>query len=217
MLTCPLGETHCSIFDEVNKLQAQVTELTKQTRTDNLTGLFNQRHLITTLEHEIERTERSEMPTSLILLDIDHFKKVNDTYGHVVGDQAIVHIAKILGKTVRKLDIPCRYGGEEFAVVLPSTPLLIAKQIAERIRRTIADTPVQLQDSTLSITASLGVDTLFIRHKDTPTSFIERTDQHLYAAKHAGRNCVRSAVIQGPKAQVGEDERSALFDNRDPH
>lgn len=212
MLTCPLGEAKCPISDELVKLQQQVDELTQQTRTDNLTGLFNQRHLLTTLQHEIERTKRSELATSLILLDIDHFKRVNDTYGHVDGDKALIHIANILRKTVRMLDIPCRYGGEEFAVVLPSTPILIAKQVAERVRQAIAETPVSLEHTHLPITASLGVDTYLFRHRDTPEEFIARTDTQLYAAKHAGRNNVCSAVhTASGKAQVSDDERNALF------
>ncbi len=216
MLQCPLGDPTCPVLVEAARLQSQVDQLTEQNRTDNLSGLFNQRHLMTTLEHEIERTTRNELPTSLILLDIDHFKRVNDTWGHGVGDQAIVHIAQILRNTLRKLDIACRYGGEEFAVVLPTTPLLMAKHIAERLRATIASTPLPLAEGSLTLTASLGVDTLLPRHNETPQAFLARTDLQLYAAKHAGRNCVKSANLPPISAQVDAQERQALFTENTP-
>lgn len=211
MLRCHLGDQNCPVLAQVQQLQHQVAALTEQNRTDNLSGLFNQRHLITTLEHEIERTARNELPTSLILIDIDHFKRVNDTYGHGVGDQAIQHIAQLIRSTVRKLDIPCRYGGEEFAVVLPGTPLLMAKHIAERLRAIIEANPLPLAQHPLMLTTSLGVDTLLPRHKDSPQSFLARTDQQLYAAKHAGRNCVKTAKHPLLNTQVNETERQALL------
>ncbi|HMW73252.1 MAG TPA: GGDEF domain-containing protein, partial [Cellvibrionaceae bacterium] len=157
MTQCPVGEPQCPVIDRLEALEAQIQELTAQTRTDNLTSLFNQRHLMICLHQEIERTQRTQLPTSLILLDIDHFKKINDTYGHAVGDQALMHLANLLRNAVRKLDIPCRQGGEEFAVILPSTPILVAKQIAERVRQALVENPLPLPNGALEVRASFGV------------------------------------------------------------
>jgi diguanylate cyclase (GGDEF)-like protein len=143
-LKCPIGEPQCPVMQRLIALEAHVQELTAQTRTDNLTQLFNQRHLMICLHQEIERTQRTQLPTSLFILDIDHFKQINDSYGHAVGDQALIHLAKLLKNAVRKLDIPCRQGGEEFAVILPSTPILVAKQIAERVRQALVENPLQV-------------------------------------------------------------------------
>jgi len=211
MTQCPVGEPQCPVIDRLEALEAQIHELTAQTRTDNLTQLFNQRHLMICLHQEIERTQRTQLPTSLILLDIDHFKSINDTHGHTVGDQALVHLANLLRNAVRKLDIPCRQGGEEFAVILPSTPILVAKQIAERVRLALVENPLPLNGSSLEVRASFGVSSFPHNSSKSLAQWLEETDQLLYAAKRAGRNCVKSAVLSTSNPSAVSLEEKALL------
>ncbi|WP_188151111.1 GGDEF domain-containing protein [Teredinibacter waterburyi] len=210
---CPQGPELCPIYNEVNELQLQLDRLNSEVRTDELTTLFNSRHFWNTLEQEIERTLRSGQPTTLIMLDVDHFKRFNDSYGHVAGDEALRHLATLIKHSTRRLDIPCRYGGEEFAIILPSTPLLIATQVAERLRESIERSAIEWQGKTLQITASLGVDTFHNHQPESSQSFVERVDNHLYRAKTTGRNQVchgrssRETVVE-----VSSAEKKALWE-----
>ena len=211
---CPRGKKNCPIYDDIIQLHKQISELTETTRTDHLTGLYNVKYFYSALDQELERTERTRHPTSLIMLDIDHFKSVNDTYGHVVGDQALKHISDIIQKSVRKLDIPCRYGGEEFAIILPSTFGLAAIQVAERIRSNIENIPFDFSGGKLNLTASLGLDSFTVLSEDKLESFIERTDKLLLTAKQNGRNrLVHSKSEVTPTVQVSSEEKSALFNS----
>ncbi len=210
--SCPLGTEECPIYDEINLLKTEVGKLKDLVRTDHLTGLFNNRHMQYTLEQEIERTKRSQQPTTFILLDIDHFKNFNDTYGHVAGDQVLVHLAHIIKSTVRRIDIPCRYGGEEFGIILPSTPLLTGVQVAERVRKTIEQSELEFESNRLKITASLGVDAFFFSSDENSEKFIARVDKQLYLAKEDGRNKVSYAVHKlESAAQVSDTEKNMLF------
>lgn len=214
---CHKKDTTCAIFDKYNQLLLEMKALEEQVRLDHLTGLYNRRFLKFVLEQEMERTIRTRLPTTFILLDIDHFKSFNDRYGHVVGDQVLVHVASILQNNVRKIDHACRYGGEEFAVVLPTTPLLIGIQVAERIRQTIAQNPLIVDGESLPITASLGVDSFTSSKSEMGAEslmkpFIARVDELLYKAKNSGRNRVQHAVMRPhDKASVSEEEKDALF------
>ena len=123
---CPAGLKVCPVLpefqhlqEECRRLQEECRRLRKLSQTDTLTGLYNRRYLLMALDQEMERTRRTGLPTSVIMLDLDHFKCLNDTYGHQFGDAVLVRMAVFLKDSVRKLDIPCRYGGEEFAVILP--------------------------------------------------------------------------------------------------
>jgi diguanylate cyclase (GGDEF)-like protein len=162
------------------------------------------------LEQEIERTQRSAQPTSLIMLDIDFFKKVNDDWGHEIGNQALVHISRQIEETVRKLDIACRYGGEEFAIILPNTDLAASIPVANRIRQQIAATPLSIDDQYLRLTASLGIDTFLPGQNCSPEELVQRADHYLYQAKQQGRNQVCHATLQ-PLDMVSREERDALF------
>jgi len=214
-LTCPMSMAQCTIETKLNALHQEVERLKEQVNTDPLTGLFNVRHLQFVLEQEMERTHRSHQPTTFILLDIDHFKRVNDTLGHIVGDKVLKHIAKILELAVRKIDVACRYGGEEFGVVLPSTPLLVGTQVAERIRKKIEDSPLELDGLSLPVTVSAGVDCFLHTQQKSKEGLIARVDRQLYLAKDKGRNCVCHSTdnIEG-KAEVSADEKGALLDER---
>ncbi len=155
--------------------------------TDGLTGLFNHRLFQEKLSGEIRRINRFSEPVSLLLTDIDLFKKVNDTYGHPVGDQVLKGVAKVISGGIRDIDIPARYGGEEFAVILPGTDGKGAKYIAERLRKEVMETSFSADGKTFRVTISIGIATspADARGKE---ELIERADQALYQAKRNGRN-----------------------------
>jgi len=157
--------------------------------TDSLTGLHNRRHFIEMSKREFGRARRYQRPLTAIMMDIDHFKQVNDTYGHAVGDQALQIVAERLRKTVRDIDILGRYGGEEFAALLLETDLDEARIVAERLRQCAAEPPINIEGSTLTITISVGVASLDKGYTGLDTLLV-RADQALYIAKQAGRNRV---------------------------
>ncbi len=201
-LHCPVGESHCILFDEVTTLRKQVV-------TDPLTGLFNVRHFRKSLEHELERTRRTGMTTALIMVDLDHFKNINDTWGHESGNQVLQTVAQLLQDQTRKLDICCRYGGEEFAVILPSTELMLARQVAERCLNSLRETVIPLDETDLQVTASIGV-AVADNSAQTAESLIENADECMYEAKRGGRNQVVSKRPQPSESAVSADERDAL-------
>ncbi len=210
---CPVEQQHCEVIDALDDLQLRTAELEKQVQTDALTGLTNYRGFVERLDQEMERTRRLEEPTSLIMIDIDHFKQVNDTHGHEIGNQALIHLAGLLSQTLRKLDIPCRYGGEEFALILPSTRLAPAVQVAERIRLLVEKTPIQVGRLKIPLTISLGVDSYVALKNQPAIELIKQTDSYLYQAKHTGRNCTCHPPIDrsAEKAAVSNKERQDLF------
>lgn len=210
--SCPVGESACVVIDQTLALRKEIHELTEQINKDNLTGLYNFRHFRLTLEQEMERTRRTNQPTLLIMLDLDHFKKINDTWGHEAGNQALISTASELAKAVRRLDIACRYGGEEFALILPATDLLLGLQVAERVRANIEAIPLVFDGESIHITASLGVDLYRAKQNDTPEQFVARVDKYLYEAKQSGRNRVGHGIIDaaGSAASVSKEERDLL-------
>lgn len=213
-LSCSLGDNSCQFLNEIVELRREVNFLKQQVRTDELTGLFNYRLFNETIALEMERTRRGTQPLSMILLDVDHFKKFNDQWGHEIGNQALVHIARLIKIAVRKLDYPCRYGGEEFVILLPNTDLRQAINVAERLREMIATTPLFINEQlTIPITASLGVDQFATHNSETSEAFIQRVDARLYNAKHNGRNQVSYPEVLAPtqKESVTFEEKDALF------
>ena len=164
----------------------------RQANTDGLTELPNRRHFEEALEAEISRAERFGGGLALILADLDDFKQVNDRYGHQAGDDVLRTFASILRETVREIDLPSRYGGEEFAVLLPQTDIEGAHNLAERLRRALASRPMTTQPGSLvAVTASFGVASF--PAAATPAALFAAADDALYQAKHAGKNCVVSA------------------------
>lgn len=155
--------------------------------TDGLTGLFNHRHFQECLQQEFERLGRFSEPLSLMLLDIDHFKKVNDTYGHPAGDAVLKGIAQILRATLRAVDIPARYGGEEFAAILIGTDSSGAKNMAERLRKTVEKTVFPVDGRPLKVTMSIGISS-YPSDARKKEELIEKADQAMYHAKKSGRN-----------------------------
>jgi len=164
----------------------------RQVVTDHLTRLYNRRHFLHRAQEEVQRSLREQAPMSLVMVDIDHFKRFNDTYGHATGDRVLQAVATQLRDAVRTTDVCARYGGEEFTLLLPTTPGDNAVFMAERVRRTLADiryTGLGLpQDA--SITISCGVATC-PRDATAVDELLELADQALYRAKHDGRDCVR--------------------------
>jgi diguanylate cyclase (GGDEF)-like protein/PAS domain S-box-containing protein len=167
---------------------------------DPLTGLFNRRYLEESLEREINRATRSHQPLSVIMLDVDHFKIFNDTHGHAAGDAMLSAISKMLQARTRQGDIACRYGGEEFLLILPEAPLAVAWQRAEQLRVEAQQLRVKLGEIELQpVSLSLGV-AAFPKHGATPRELLACADSHLYLAKNAGRDCVIAGEqIQQPQ------------------
>jgi two-component system cell cycle response regulator len=159
----------------------------KMATTDGLTGLFNHRVFQEKLSEEFRRMNRFSKPVSLLLTDIDFFKKINDTYGHPVGDMVLREVSKTIRETIRDVDIAARYGGEEFAVVLPGAEGDGAKIIAERLRKAVGGKTFSSDGRSFSVTVSMGIATA---PADAPSKeeLVEKADQALYHAKHHGRN-----------------------------
>jgi len=156
---------------------------------DGLTGLFNHRYFQEILESELERSERYKHPISLLLIDIDLFKKVNDNFGHPAGDFVLKEVADMLTKLVRRIDIVARYGGEEFGVILPETALTGGKILGQRIRRGIEQLEIQYEAQSIPVTISCGLASNdFANTVVTRSELIKRSDQALYLAKENGRN-----------------------------
>lgn len=176
----------------VEDLRQSVQQSLELAVTDALTGLYNRRYLGSQLPRQFRLAEDQGRAFSVLLLDVDHFKNVNDTLGHDVGDEVLTGIADRLQRCIRGMDIACRYGGEEFVCVLPDTKEDGAEVIAERIRADIAERPMQLADGReIEITVSIGIASHAPGDgEDTPPRMLKRADEALYAAKSGGRNRV---------------------------
>lgn len=161
-------------------------ELKRQVVTDSLTNLFNRRWIFQAIQKEISRFERSRRPFSLLLIDIDHFKEVNDTFGHSTGDEVLRYFADAIKKTAREQDMIARTGGEEFCVLLPDTKKEEAKIVAERIRESVSKVPMQIGGLKISISVSIGVSE--IQAQENVDCVYNRADVALYRAKEHGRN-----------------------------
>jgi two-component system, cell cycle response regulator len=183
---------------KVRKLQAKLVganrELVRLVNLDPLTDVFNRRQLMLRLDEEFLRSRRYDRPFSFVLLDIDHFKRVNDTYGHQAGDAAMVEVAAVLKATLRCHDSVARYGGEEFAVILPETPAENGVIAAERIRAAVEARTIAHEEQSIRVTASLGVAAFPHTLVDKPSDLISLADAALYDAKRCGRNRVVAAV-----------------------
>ena len=197
------------------------SEILKHATLDALTGLNNRRQFEVRIKQETSQSARKNTSLCGIMLDIDYFKRINDTYGHAAGDCVLKGLSKIIVNTFREYDIPCRYGGEEFFIILPMTPLDETVLVAQRLRKIIEDTPIDIRDAKvkgvpyLYITASLGVNVY--KHGETPEEFYRGADKALYEAKINGRNKVVSyrksqdlmyEEVQGSEAEAAVSEKS---------
>ncbi len=179
--------------DDIQQLQRDLDDVRREAMLDPLTKIFNRKYFDDGMMRAFAEARQGDAPLSLMLIDIDHFKRFNDTWGHQTGDQVLRLVAMTLKSNIKGKDIAARYGGEEFAAILPETDLEGAVILADNIRKAVQAKEL-LKRSTNEklgrITASFGVASY--RHTDTPSSLIERADRCLYAAKHAGRNKVVS-------------------------
>ncbi len=189
-------ETHLKMAGLVHHLEAQTQILAKLAAFDELTGLYNRRAMIGALEAALKRMRVYRSPLSVLMMDLDHFKNVNDNYGHAAGDAVLREFARRLGVSVRQADIRCRYGGEEFCVLLPETGEEGAQVIAERIRKAVEQLlfPIN-RDKEIPVTVSIGLATLMPEEELEPAILLENADKALYKAKEEGRN--RVALFSG--------------------
>lgn len=186
------GKLQNRLQEAEQKIQAQAEEIRSQQSealTDALTKLSNRRAFDAELDKNINAFQQHQRPFSLILFDVDHFKEFNDTYGHQAGDEVLRSVGKTLKQVVKANDIPCRYGGEEFALIMPNTKLDAAKVAAERVRKAIGAMTTKFEDQVLQVTASVGVAQ--IAPGESQSMVIRRSDDCVYAAKNEGRNCTR--------------------------
>ena len=194
---CILIEDVTDVCHYQTQLNKALQELALSNRIDGLTQAFNRKHWEECLAKEFSRARRYQHDLALVMLDLDHFKLLNDTFGHQGGDMVLVETAKTVDKLLRMGDLFGRYGGEEFAVILPNTDLEGAEEVAERIRQAIAKNTIQYQDRIISVTASIGVaviDSDNARYED----LISNADLALYDAKAAGRNrvCLANETVE---------------------
>lgn len=191
-------------------IQAVIDGLCELSLRDPLTGLANRRHFLTIQERIIEMVARSGESALLLMLDIDHFKKINDNYGHLAGDQVLRTVADALSKCVRPMDTVARYGGEEFAIILPNCHSAYGAMVAERIRATIESleitiAPGQMIKVTISVGGAFAPEWV----RSTGALWTERADMQLYQAKHKGRNHV--CLDQQQEIYVSAEEKNLLF------
>jgi diguanylate cyclase (GGDEF)-like protein len=186
-----LQDTNRSLQQQLSEIEQLRDRLAVQAQRDALTGLFNRHYLTPTLDRELARTRRAGQPLSLWLLDIDHFKPINDRYGHLTGDQVLVKFAQTLAQHARQEDVPCRFGGEEFVLLAPGMDASVAVERADALRQRMASL-VWLDDHPeLRCTVSIGV-AVAPQDGDTSQALLMAADQALYAAKAAGRNQVHT-------------------------
>ena len=210
-LRVPLSENSMETLEALKQVVDENRELRALSVTDTLTGLFNRRFFRDRLSVEMQRVRRSEKPCSLIMLDLDKFKPVNDTHGHQAGDELLRAVADIIRNNIRSVDMPVRYGGDEMAVILPDTSLIAAHKIAERIRNELEKDPKTAQ---YKVTASLGLATHHHWDSEEMDGLIRRADQALYTAKSQGGNTVWFLEIDRDKekpTEVTVSERDSLF------
>lgn len=189
---------------------------------DDLTGFLTKHHGMNLIEAELHRAQRSEQPVSLLFIDLDHFKQLNDRYGHLFGDSVLETVGAVIRESLRASDLRCRYGGEEFVVLLPETPLDGAKRVAESLRRHLARKAIERPEGSIFVTASVGVSVAKQGELD-PQALLSRADAAMYRAKRDGRNCVRiwedypewrrSQVRESPR----ENERQTLDETSEPN
>jgi len=183
-----IGHTIFKFLSGSNIEHAYHEEIYRLTTVDGLTQVYNKRYLMETLDREISRGHRYGRPLSIIMFDIDHFKEVNDTYGHLAGDYILKEMAVAIKNSIRREDIIGRYGGEEFIVALPEIDNYNAMVFAEKIRRLVEKHIFRFEDIVIPITISIGVSSAW-DELESPEDLIKAADENLYKAKDAGRNC----------------------------
>jgi len=168
---------------------------------DALTGCYNRRYALQALDTELQRVRRRGLPLSILMFDIDHFKAVNDKYGHLTGDELLTAVGAQLSRGMRSTDLRCRYAGDEFLIILPDTPAAGAEQVAEALRQSVGRIGINRAPGHDPITISVGVAEV-ARDETDAKAFLHRADEALYRAKRAGRNRVCMAMAPGARGVV---------------
>ncbi len=181
----------CEINLKLERLNDELVDLSNK---DYLTKVYNRRYFNDFAKKAIELAKRSEHDLSIVAIDIDRFKTINDTFGHIIGDEVLVTISDILRNTIRKSDIVARFGGEEFILLLNNASLKDATKIAEKIRKIIENTKIEVDGKEINMTSSFGVATFNKENEEDITSILQRADDLLYIAKKHGRNKVVSSL-----------------------
>ncbi len=191
-------------------LQAVIDGLCELSSRDPLTGLANRRHFELMLAGEVDRVARAGEPALVLMIDIDHFKKVNDAHGHPAGDEVLKHVAHTLSDCIRPMDTVARFGGEEFAMILPNCPPSFGQAVAERIRIRVQSMTIPISPGdTVRVTVSLGGAFAPQWVRSSALLWVERADQQLYRAKSEGRN--RACLEQPAVSLVSPEEKGLLF------
>jgi diguanylate cyclase (GGDEF)-like protein len=198
-----LQEKNALLEEEINERKKLQDALEHLVITDALTGIYNRRHLFNLAESEIARSKRYQRPLGIIMIDIDHFKVVNDNYGHLTGDQVLFYMARRVKGELRAHDFVGRYGGEEFAVVLPETDLQSTVHVAERLRERVAEEAFRTDKEKIHLTISLGVNCLNGEQDMSVERLLDEADQALYQAKRLGRN--RTEVFRPVKVSKADE------------
>jgi two-component system cell cycle response regulator len=194
------------------ELQEENALLRSMALIDNLTGLYNNRFFHLQLETEMARTRRTGLPCCLLMIDLDNFKMINDTLGHLEGDRFLIQVAQTFSQCVRAIDIVCRYGGDEFVAILPSTRIFVAIRIANRFKKAVSEIPGA---SGYNVSASIGISEFTVSSPWDVNDFIQAADSAMYDAKSKGRNQVSTrgryiSINQGLES-VNPEERKAIF------
>ena len=200
-----IRQANAELTRQLAENQALRKQLEEQAIRDGLTQLFNRRYFEESIPAEFAKAKRSGQPLSMILLDIDHFKRINDTYGHLAGDYALRTFASTIQQQIRESDIACRYGGEEFVVAMPNMPLEEACNRADSIRRAFKNTSLEFEGRRFSATVSIGVGTIpdasGVHMLDHPDHLLQKVDQALYRAKEKGRDRIETILPSNPRTR----------------
>lgn len=200
------------LLKTIVELQEENALLRSMALVDNLTGLYNNRFFRLQLETEMARTRRTGLPCCLLMIDLDNFKMINDTLGHLEGDRFLIQVAQTFSQCVRAIDIVCRYGGDEFVAILPSTRIFVAIRIANRFKKAVSEIPGA---SGYNVSASIGISEFTVSSPWDVNDFIQAADSAMYDAKSKGRNQVSTrgryiSINQGLES-VNPEERKAIF------
>lgn len=182
---------------DITEKKEMEKRLESMASTDELTGLWNRRYFFEIGHNECKRTRRYKAKFGMLMIDIDHFKNINDTYGHAAGDAVLRNVAEVFKKGLRDVDIAARIGGEEFAVLMPNTDIEGAKIVAERLRNAVESSQVVYEGNALKITISAGISDC--SNVNSIDEMLKNADDALYEAKESGRNCVKMFTVENPK------------------
>lgn len=183
-----LGELNDKVFSQKVKLESLASVLENQSMTDDVTGLYNHRHLMEEIEKEVERSKRHHHVLSGMMVDVDGFKEINDSYGHLTGDYVLREAAFVLNESIRKIDIIGRYGGDEFVIILPEASLDAAETVSERILQNVRQHRFMTKRDHISLTVSVGLFHFEDASDLSKTQFIEKIDDAMFRAKALGKD-----------------------------